>query len=621
METLIGWTLSHWWLFAIIGCFLFVACYRWTFRLFGIVIIPQSSIGIVNKKFVLFGANRNLSDGQIIALKGEAGIQADTLAPGLHWGYWPWQYEIVIEDFITIKKGWIGVVESRDGRPISAGRILAKHVECDLFQNAREFLSNGGERGPQIAIIPPGTYRINTSLFTINTTDVVEIEDGKVGIVTTKEGKPLPSGEIAGPEIPNHSMFQNGQAFLDNGGFKGLQEQVILAGCYFFNPWLVSVEMVEMTTVPIAHVGVVISYVGEAGKDVTGDGFKHGNLVSHGERGVWVDPLDPGMYPINTRTHRVENVPTANIVLNWATGKSEAHNLDKNLCTIKVRSSDGFTFNLDVAQIINICRNYAPRVIAMFGSVSNLVTQVLEPTIGNYFRNAAQGSDVIEFLAERQARQEDAKKQIGRALEEYNVGAIDTLIGDIVPPEDLMKTLTDRKIAEQQKVTFQTQQMAEDTRKELEQSKAMAATQANVVASERKVTIANFEAQAAIENAKGQAESKKVNAEADAMVTTTVGNAEAGKIKAIGSAEAEVTQLKINSMESGNYAAVQIANALASNKIKLVPDIMISGSGSGSNNIADILLAQMIVKNQDSAKGVAPQSVAKKAAPVEAKVD
>src|SRR5712692_1772136 len=106
-----------------------------------------------------------------------------------------------------------------------------------------------------------------------------------------------------------------------------------------------------------------------------------------------------------------------------ATGKTEAHKLDENLCTIKVRSSDGFTFNLDVSQIIHIPRNDAPKVIARFGSVVNLVSQVLEPTIGNYFRNAAQGSDAIAFLKERQSRQKDARDAISKALEEYNVGA------------------------------------------------------------------------------------------------------------------------------------------------------------------------------------------------------
>jgi uncharacterized membrane protein YqiK len=231
---------------------------------------------------------------------------------------------------------------------------------------------------------------------------------------------------------------------------------------------------------------------------------------------VWVDPLDPGKYPINPFTHKVEIVPTANIVLNWATGKSEAHKLDERLSTITVRSSDGFTFNLDVSQIIHVPRNDAPKVIARFGTMANLVTQVLEPTIGNYFRNAAQTSDVIEFLKKRTERQAEAKESIAAALVEYNVNAIDTLIGDITPPEALMKTLTDRKIAEQEQVTYKTQQLAEETRKDLQQAKAMADTQARVVDAERSVTIAEFGAQAVVEAASGQAQSKTINAEADA---------------------------------------------------------------------------------------------------------
>ena len=84
---------------------------------------------------------------------------------------------------------------------------------------------------------------------------------------------------------------------------------------------------------------------------------------------------------------KVELVPTTNLVLNWASAGSEAHNLDKNLSTITVRSKDGFPFNLDVSQIIHVPTTEAPKVIARFGNMVNLVSQVLEPTIGNYFRN------------------------------------------------------------------------------------------------------------------------------------------------------------------------------------------------------------------------------------------
>jgi uncharacterized membrane protein YqiK len=581
-----------WWVIAIV---LLVVARELVLRIFGVVIIPEDSIGIVNKKFVVVGKNRTMPEGAILALHGEAGLQADALAPGLHFWLWPWQYVVTRQKFITIAEGTIGVVEARDGLPLKDGRVLARRVECNSFQNARGFLENGGERGPQITIIPPGTYRINTALFSVVAEDVLEIADNMVGIFTTKEGRALKTGDIAGLEAPGHNLFQDGQAFVDAGGYKGLQEQVMLAGRYFINPRFATVEIKEMTMVPIANVGVVIAYVGEAGVDVTGDTFKHGNLVKKNQKGVWVEPLDPGKYPINPYTHKVENVPTANVVLNWATGKSEAHNLDKNLSTITVRSSDGFTFNLDVSQIIHIPRTDAPKVIARFGSVANLVTQVLEPTIGNYFRNAAQGSDVIDFLKGRQQRQIDAKQRIGAALEEYNVGAVDTLIGDIIPPPELMKTLTDRKIAEQEKVTYDTQRLAEDTRKELQQAKALADTQARVVDAERGVQIAEFNAKSAVKTAEGQAQSKTVNATADANVLITVGNAEAGKTKAIGTAEADVIKLKIASMESGNYAGIEIAKALSASGFKLVPDVMVAGGGgSDGNSLVSVLLANLI---------------------------
>jgi uncharacterized membrane protein YqiK len=659
---------SHWLLTAMATLIALAVFYRAILWLSGFVIVQDNRIGIVTKKFALFGTHRRLPDGRIIALKGEAGYQADTLPPGLHAGLWPWQYTVERVEFFTVPPGKIGCVEACDGQPLPAGRIIARQVDCDSFQDARAFLLNNGQRGPQMQIIPPGTYRINPLLFTVTLTDATIIPPGKIGVVEARDGKPLPTGriiarhvdcdsfqnphafmtgggergpqmavvapgtyrinpllfcvqladvvdiaenkvgvvttregaalakdEIAGPVVAGHNVFQNPQAFIDNNGSKGLQEQVLLAGRYFINPRFATVEVVAMTEVPIAHVGVVIAFVGKEGKDVTGETFRHGNLVSKGEKGVWIEPLDPGKYPINPYTHRVINVPTANVVLNWATGKTEAHKLDANLSTISVRSADGFKFNLDVSQIIHIPRNDAPKVIARFGDMSALVTQVLEPTIGNYFRNAAQGSDIIDFLKHRSTRQEEARSAIAVALREYNVGAVDTLIGDIVPPDQLMKTLTDRKIAEQERVTYETQRQAQEVRQQLEQATALAATQAKVVDAERQVAIAEFNARANVKSAEGQSQAKKINAEADATVLRTVGDAEAAKTHAVGGAEAEVIKLKIASMESGNYALVQVAQALAKAGVKLVPDIVAGGSSPGSaGTLVDVLLAGVI---------------------------
>jgi uncharacterized membrane protein YqiK len=501
---------------------------------------------------------------------------------------------VSVVEAVAVPPGQIGVVEARDGKPLTGGRIIARQVDCDSFQDGQAFIDHGGERGPQMAVISPGIYRINPFLFTMSLADAVDVPDNKIGVVMTREGNPLPDGEIAGPSVAGHNMFQNPQAFVDAKGCKGMQEQVLLAGRYFINPRFATVELVDMVEVPIAHVGVVIAFVGKEGNDVTGDSFRHGNLVSRGEKGVWATPLDPGKYPLNPYTHKVSNVPTANVVLNWATGKSEAHQLDKNLSTITVRSADGFKFNLDVSQIIHIPRNDAPKVIARFGDMSALVTQVLEPTIGNYFRNAAQGSDIIDFLKNRSLRQNEARQAISAALTEYNVGAVDTLIGDIVPPDQLMKTLTDRKIAEQERVTFETQRLAQSVRQELEQATALAATQAKVVDAERQVAIAEFSARATVKSAEGTGQAKKINAEADANVLRTVGEAQAANTKAVGAADAEVIRLKINSMEAGNYAVVQVAEALAKSGNKLVPDV-VAGSGDGrGGTLVDVLLAGLI---------------------------
>ena len=108
--------------------------YRYVARLFGVVIVPEDSAGIVNKKYVVVGQHRTLPAGAIIALNGEAGLQADALAPGLHFGLWPWQYVVTLQKFITINQDTIGIVEARDGHPLKDGHVLARRVDCNSFQ-------------------------------------------------------------------------------------------------------------------------------------------------------------------------------------------------------------------------------------------------------------------------------------------------------------------------------------------------------------------------------------------------------------------------------------------------------------------------------------------------------
>ncbi len=561
----------------------------------GAVFIHERQVGVVIKKF----GSRSLAPGQLIAQAGESGYQADTLPPGLHFGYWIWQYRVIKAPVIIVPQGEIALVVAAAGASIPAERILGKIVACDHFQDSRKFLADGGEKGRQLGILTSGTYRINSALFNVITSknamnhgmmpgqlQLLRVEPDQVGMVTTLDGKPIETGEIAGAIVEGHDNFQNGQIFLDHLGRRGLQEQILLSGTWNLNPWLVQVEQVPMVQIPIGYVGVVISYVGMAHEDVSGAAFKHGDLVNTGHKGVWVSPLYPGKHPINTRIMKVELVPTTNIVLNWAS-RTESHNYDAKLSSITVRSRDGFGFNLDVAQIIHVGALDAPKVISRVGSMQNLVDHVLQPIVGNYFRNSAQNHTVLDFLGARSERQKEAAEHIRAALGAYDVQAIDTLIGDINPPAELMQTQTDRKIAEEQRKTYEVQEAAQKQRQQLVRQTSLADIQHQVVGAEQGVSIAELTANAHIKQATGNAEAVRLQA-----------HGEAEAIRATGTAKAEAYRAGVEALGAPGYTVMQLMQTVGERNVRIVPDVAVtSGSRTG---LVDAMLAMLIKERQDA---------------------
>ena len=611
----------------------------------GLVVIGEREVGIVVKKFAISG--RGLPAGGLIALNGEAGLQADTLAPGWHWGYLPWQYSVRKEPVIVVPQGEIALLVAADGASNPPERILGKIVDCDNFQDARKFLTQGGEKGRQMGFLTAGTYRINTALFKVimagNASQhgmspehlrVYTVASDKVGIITALDGLPIPPGELAGPIINGHNNFQNGQKFINGGGRRGLQEQILLSGSWNLNPWFVQVEQVPMTEIPIGYVGVVISFVGKAHEDVSGAAFTHGNLVNTGHKGVWVEPLYPGKHPLNTRIMKIELVPTTNIVLNWS-GRTERHSYDAKLASLTVRSRDGFAFDLEVAQIIHVGALDAPKVISRVGSMQNLVDHVLEPTIGNYFRNSAQDYTVLDFLSARSERQAEAAEFIKTAIRAYDVQAIDTLIGDILPPATLMQTQTDRKIAEEQRKTFEVQQLAQTQRQQLVRETALADIQQDMVQSEQGVKIAELKAKADIQqetvkseqgvkiaelkaNAKikemtgeaeairlratAESESVRLRAGGEAESVRLKGLAEAEAIRATGNAKAEAYGAGVEALGEQGYTAMQMMQIIGDGKVRLIPDVLVGGNNGSTNGLVDGLLS-MILWNQTAKPG------------------
>ena len=593
MKTLVLLSLSEWlvanpWMYWVAGIFTFLLFAK---TLIGWVFIAEDKNGIVIKKWGVGGSSR-LHEGKIIATKGEAGIQAKMLEPGLHLWKWWWKYSIEKQPITQIGKGEIGVVESIDGQPIPSGAILVGNVvDCNMYQDAVKFLNTGGQKGFQRNVLTVGSYRINRKLFDVQTYAATIIPADKIGLVTTLDGIPLQEGMIAGPIVEaDHKYFQDANSFLDGGGFRGMQEQVLRPGTYYINPKFADVIEKDMTDIPIGYVGVVNSFIGDEGEDTSGVDFKHGNIVKKGQKGIWNSTYDPGKYPINTRLMKVESVPTTNIVLNWdAEMTDEVYGFDAELKTIKVKSKDGFEFEVNIAQIINISDKSAPKVIARFGSVQNLIAQVLEPTISNYVRNSAQTTEALEFVYEREKVEAEARKHITEILRKYDIEAVDTLIGDVKPPKELMEILRDQKVAEKQKDMFLRQKESEEKRQEQVKAKTAADKEADLTAAEYNKNIAKQNAQEQVVRSEGERDSKKILADGQAYEFKTVGTAEGEKILAVGNAEAEVIKKKTEAMDKDKFAQVEVAKALAGGGIAIVPKVAIYGGEGGNASGAGVL--------------------------------
>ncbi len=430
-----------------------------------------------------------------------------------------------------------------------------------------------------------------------------------IGIVTTFEGEPLHAGDIANRiggyediaelEKKNaedsalmetilssknniHNNYQDFQKFLDSDGKIGLQHDPLLYGAYNLNPFLVTVEQVPMLVVEQGQAAVIKSYVGLAAQDTSGTDFKFGSLVRPGHRGIWREPIRTGKYPLNPHCYKAEVVPTAILNLNWADASSEAHNLDKNLQQIIAKSREGFVFKIDLQVQIHIPDTQAPKVISSVGTVKNLVEEVLQAAVGNHFRDTMQSLPAIKFIETRNEIQRQAMTYIENKLREYNVETRGVYIQDVVLPEDLVKVLTQREIANQEIETFKKQKQSQDQRIETEKARGTADMQKDLAQSEVNVTIEGNRAAAIKINADAYQYKKEAEGRGDSFYTEQTGRAKGAEVEAVGLARAKAAeQLKLAVGEQST-TLVNAIDAVMKGDKKIVPEILVMGGNGGS---------------------------------------
>ncbi len=386
-----------------------------------------------------------------------------------------------------------------------------------------------------------------------------------------------------------HKSYQDFQAFLDKGGRIGLQHDPLLYGAYNLNPFLVRVEHMPMLVVEQGQVAVIKSYVGLPTEDTSGTEFKFGSLVKPGHRGIWEEPLRTGKYPINPRIYQAEIVPTAILKLDWAKGVTGAHGLDARLEPIVAKSREGFIFTLDLQVLIHVPDTKAPRVISMVGSMLNLVNEVLQAALGNHFRNRLGNMEAVTFIQSRKTVQEDATKHITEQLAEYEVETKGVYIQDVILPQDLVVVLTRREIANQEIETFIMQQKAQEQRVATEATTGKADMQRDLAKSSIGIEINKNNADARVQQARGESEYIKQTGTAQADVIRAQGTAQADVIRAQGLAKAEGFSAQNAAIGATSTTLVNIATVLAEKGAQFVPQILAVGGGSSIDGLAATL--------------------------------
>lgn len=550
--------------------------------------------------------------GAFLRSGGEKGPQTEILSPGVY-RINPALFTVRKVSAVFVEKGMVGIVTAMDGEPIQPGRLLAHRVAGhSSFEQGESFLKNGGQKGPQIDILLPGTYRINTDLFHVEVVPATVIPPGKVGLVTALDGEPLPETEYVAKSVPGHTDYQNASVFLESGGQRGPQFDVLKPGTYYINTMMFQVELDDVAVVQRGQVAVVVSNVGEEPpqvKQIVDETARREGVTSEagqpqqaesrfdvgieryvvpkGYRGIQQEVAGPGIYYLNLRAYIVYIVDTTNITIDWDDAQQTRFD------PLKVISRDGFEINVSVKVVIRVRPDQAPYMVAKIGSFENLIEHVIHPMIDSSFRNQASSTSAMNFMQDREEEQHKAENRARAELDKYHVECVSVLICQIKLPQDLMDTQTMKIIAQQQQAMYQEQQKAEQTRIATEKTRSEADQQKNLVEAEIGVKIAEQNKQKSIRAAEGEAESIRLRAEGDAKGIRARGDAEGARILAMGEATAKAYELQNKAVGQQGVTAIEIAKQVAAGNIKVTPDFLVQG-GDGLSGLLSAFLTKMI---------------------------
>ncbi len=438
-----------------------------------------------------------------------------------------WLFTIRLYDATVINENQIGLVEALDGAPLNPGDYVAESKEGhDNFQDGHEFINKSGQRGPQKDILLPGTYYINPQLFKVIPETAKEVKPGEVAVIVSNTGRD-PSDDIRRQmaakvrqrmEREEKEQAEQSAARLDKIDDGRTAEEI-------------KTELMS----------------GDPADRRLDEGAHEAYVVPEGYRGIQETVVGPGRYYVNTLAITPIIIPTTNQTVEWTAGE-----VVNTFNPFEVISKDGFTMQLEVRVVFRVKPEDAPFMVAKIGGIERLIQNVMHPLIDSIFRNQASESSAMAYLQNRHEEQERAEARVRAHLLKYHVDVVNVLICHIHLPEELMKTQTEKILAEQRQNMYNAQREAEEKRIQLEKTKSQADNQKDLMA-----------ATVGVEIAGKRSEQRKAEADGEAHYILQTGKAEAEKVRLMGEAQGVAYHEQVNALGAQGVALIETLKVIA----------------------------------------------------------
>jgi uncharacterized membrane protein YqiK len=286
--------------------------------------------------------------------------------------------------------------------------------------------------------------------------------------------------------------------------------------------------------------------------------------VNRGDRGIWRQPLLEGQEYLNTKAYQITTISTKKHIVLYTSRQGPRTDTAEER-EIMVRTSDGFTFPVDVRVEFEIHPDDAPLLVATVGDDQEGLRTVMDSAVRAIFRNNAESVKALDYVKQRSHQESQSETMLKDELKNIGVTITAVRIGDVGNEDTLgtlLKTQTDREIALQEQETFNEQQRAAEQKKELTKTEQEAEEEKRLATAAYAVKIAENDKQKQVIAAEGEAESVKIKAEA----------------------QANAYKLIAEQIGSNNAALVELLTIVGEKQIMITPRVMVTGGGSNSGD-------------------------------------